>query len=49
MNFLYFDLKYAIKTHDKVLEISGGISGIKDVGLLESVVEHVKNDDYYPL
>ncbi|SRR5258708_2333272 len=48
MKFLYFDLKYAIKAHDKVLEISGGVSGIKDVGLLESVVEHVKNDDYYP-
>lgn len=45
---LYFDLKHAIQVHDKIIEISGGAWGMRDIGLLESVLEHVKNDDYYP-
>ena len=48
MNFLYFTTKYAIKTHDKIIVISGGINGIKDLGNLESPLEHIQNDDYYP-
>lgn len=45
---LYFDLKHAVQTHDKIIEISGGSLGLHDEGLLESVITHVKNDDYYP-
>jgi death on curing protein len=48
MKFLYFTAEYAIKTHDKIIEISGGVSGIKDLGNLESPLEHIQNDDYYP-
>ena len=48
MVFLYFTAGYAIKTHDKIIEISGGASGIKDLGNLESPLEHIQNDDYYP-
>ena len=48
MNYLYFSVEYAIKTHDTILQVSGGIFGIKDVGNLESPFEHIKNDDYYP-
>ncbi len=48
MNYLYFSVEYAIKTHDTILQVSGGIFGIKDVGNLESPLEHIKNDDYYP-
>jgi death on curing protein len=48
MTFLYFTAEYAIKTHDKIIEISGGISGIKDFGNIESPLEHIKNDYYYP-
>jgi len=48
MTFLYFTTEYAIKTHDKIIEISGGASGIKDLGNLESPLEHIQNDDYYP-
>ena len=48
MDFLYYTTKYAIKTHDKIIEISGGINGIKDLGNLESPLEHIQNDDYYP-
>lgn len=47
-SILYFDLQHAIKTHDKIIEISGGALGIRDSGLLESVLEHAKNDSYYP-
>ncbi len=48
VRILYFDLKHAIIAHDMVIEVSGGKSGLHDLGLLESVVELVKNDDYYP-
>lgn len=48
MALLYFTTEYAIKTHDKIIEISGGMNGIKDLGNLESPLEHIKNDDYYP-
>ncbi len=47
MAFLYFDIEYAIKTHDKILEISGGIKGVIDTGRLESILQHIQNDDYY--
>jgi death on curing protein len=47
-SILYFDLKYAIQIHDKIIKISGGKLGMHEIGLLESVIEHVKNDDYYP-
>jgi death-on-curing protein len=48
MNYIYIEIEYAIKTHDKILEVSGGISGIIDQGRLESLLEHIQNDDYYP-
>lgn len=48
MRCLYFSTEYAIKTHDNIIEISGGISGIKDFGNLESPLEHIQNDIYYP-
>lgn len=48
MPLIYFDIEYGIRAHDKVLEISGGINGIKDLGNLESIIEHIQNDDYYP-
>jgi death-on-curing protein len=48
MNLIYFDSSYAVKKHDKILEISGGIPGTKDLGALESILEHIQNEDYYP-
>ena len=48
MLYLYFNTEYAIKTHDKIIEISGGAEGIKDLGNLESPLVHIQNDDYYP-
>lgn len=48
MPLIYFNIEHGIRAHDKVLEISGGIKGVKDLGNLESIIEHIQNDDYYP-
>ena len=44
----YIDIEYAIKVHDMIIEKSGGMSGSKDLGQLESVLTHIQNDIYYP-
>ena len=46
--FLYFDVSHAIQTHDWIIENSGGLAGTKDIGQLESPLEHIQNDLYYP-
>lgn len=48
MAFIYFDIAHAIETHDFIINESGGSHGINDLGLLESVLEHIQNDFYYP-
>lgn len=48
IRFFYFDLHYAISTHDWIIENTGGLVGIKDQGQLESPLEHIQNDLYYP-
>lgn len=45
---LYFDAQHAVAVHDWIIENTGGLPGIKDVGQLESVLQHIQNDDYYP-
>ncbi len=45
--FTYFDIKHAIRTHDFIIENSGGNSGIIEIGKIESVLEHIQNDLYY--
>ena len=44
----FFTSDYAIKIHDKIVEISGGRAGIKDYGNIDSPLAHIQNDDYYP-
>lgn len=44
----YIELEYAIKVHDLIIKKVGGLDGIKDIGQLESVLEHIQNDLYYP-
>ncbi|CAM2877743.1 type II toxin-antitoxin system death-on-curing family toxin [Vibrio ordalii] len=44
----YFDVEHAVKTHDWIIDHSGGLSGTKNVGQLESVLDHIQNDLYYP-
>lgn len=48
MAYLFFDSDYAIRVHDKILEVSGGLPGIINRGNLESLLVHIENDDYYP-
>jgi death on curing protein len=47
MEYNYFTSEYAIKIHDKIIEISGGIEGVKVYGNLDSPLAHIQNDDYY--
>lgn len=44
----YFDVEHAVQTHDWIIEHSGGLAGTKNRGQLESVLEHMQNDFYYP-
>ncbi|MGI2171566.1 type II toxin-antitoxin system death-on-curing family toxin [Shewanella sp. MF05960] len=46
--YFYFDVTYAVNTHDWIIENSGGLTGTKDIGQLESPLEHIQNDWYYP-
>lgn len=46
--FNYFNITYAMRVHDWIIDNSGGLHGIRDIGVLESVLEHIQNDYYYP-
>lgn len=48
IQFNYFDIRHAVAVHDKIIERSGGLHGIRDQGVLESVLDHIQNDWYYP-
>lgn len=48
MQLIYFNAAYAIKINQKIIEISGGINGVKSYGNIDSPLHHIQNDDYYP-
>ncbi|HEY5463127.1 MAG TPA: type II toxin-antitoxin system death-on-curing family toxin [Hanamia sp.] len=48
MGFIYFNIEHAIQVHDEIIKRSGGINGILNLGILESSLEHIQNDIYYP-
>ncbi len=48
MDLLYFNLDHAVTEHDFIINKSGGRHGYKDLGLVDSVLHHMKNDMYYP-
>ncbi len=48
MKIFYFDTSHAIQTHDWIIENSGGMAGNREIGLLDSALEHIQNDMYYP-
>ena len=48
MKLIYFTSEYAVKIHDKIIAISGGIAGVKVFGNIDSPLTHIQNDDYYP-
>lgn len=46
---IYIDIEQAVSIHKKTVAVSGGgSSDILNIGLLESVLHHIQNDDYYP-
>ena len=46
---IYISKEQAERTHHKTIEYSGGGSVAKlNIGYLESALEHIRNDDYYP-
>lgn len=48
MAIIYLTLEQAIEVHRKTVEVSGGgAMGHLELGKLESVLEHIQNDDYY--
>lgn len=48
MDFLYFDTHHAVEVHDNIIDTTGGLPGVINIGLLDSALEHIKNDIYYP-
>jgi len=48
LKIFYFDTKHAVKEHDWIIDNSGGLSGLKEIGLLDSALEHIQNNLYYP-
>ena len=49
MPLVYLTLEQALETQRKTIDVSGGgLHGEIDVGKLESVLQHIQNDDYYP-
>ena len=47
-SFLYFDILKTLEVHELILRESGGRSGIINQGILESIIDHIQNDIYYP-
>ncbi|KLT73729.1 death-on-curing protein [Neisseria arctica] len=47
---VYFDVPHALQVYDWIIAQSGGLSGIHVGGedKLDSVLEHIQNDVYYP-
>ncbi|MGZ8172516.1 MULTISPECIES: type II toxin-antitoxin system death-on-curing family toxin [Methylobacter] len=49
MAVIYLTIEHAVDTHRKTVEVSGGGTlEYLDLGKLESALEHIQNDDYYP-
>lgn len=48
MELIYFTPEHAINAHQKIIEISGGITGVKIYDYIASPIHHIQNDDYYP-
>jgi death-on-curing protein len=47
--YIFLTIDDAVSIHKKTVQYSGGGElGYFDLGRLESVLEHIQNDDYYP-
>jgi len=47
--FIYLTIEQVVEVHRKTVEVSGG-GALRhlDLGKLDSVLQHIQNDDYYP-
>lgn len=41
----YLDLSDLIRLHDEIIVVSGGLCGVRDTGVLESILAHVRCKD----
>ena len=49
MGLIYLTLDQAIEVHRRTVEVSGGGAlGYLELGTLDSVLQNIQNDDYYP-
>lgn len=48
MTFLYLDLHYVILIHDSIIESRWWLAWTKDEQQIESTLQHIQNNDYYP-
>lgn len=49
MALIYLTLDQAIEVHRRTVEVSGGGAlGYLELGTLDSVLQNIQNDDYYP-
>lgn len=48
IKIFYFDIAHAVREHDWIIENSGGLAGIKNLAYLDSALDHIQNDLYYP-
>lgn len=45
----YISYDEVLKVYEKTIKMSGGgLSGVLDRGKIESIIEFIQNDDYYP-
>ncbi|ASK27251.1 type II toxin-antitoxin system death-on-curing family toxin [Neisseria chenwenguii] len=44
----YLAVSDLVELHDHVITASGGLQGMRDTGVLESILAHIQNDEYYP-
>lgn len=44
----YLDAETVIELHELILKYSNGLSGVRNTNLVESPLEAIKNDTYYP-
>lgn len=40
----YISVENAVQKQASIIKYSGGLAGVKNKGLLESVLEHIQND-----
>jgi len=49
VTLIYLTLEQAVEVHRKTVEVSGGGAlGHLELGKLDSVLQNIQNDDYYP-